>query len=171
MRKTILLKAGFLAVFILLTPFSGNAQIHTVTVSVKGMACPFCAYGVEKKLKKVKGVENISIDMKEGTVTLKAKEGLSIEVGQVPRAILDSGFTPGEINVVAEGVLEAAEREIILRPGGAPGLVLEGLKAAERNRLLALAEAGARITIKGAVRRRPDGARALSPETLDEISK
>ncbi len=60
---------------LIITP-SIKAQIHDVTVIVKGMACPYCAYGVEKKLKKLDGVATITIKIKEGTVILKAKQGI-----------------------------------------------------------------------------------------------
>jgi len=35
----------------------------TVKIRVDGPACPFCAYGLEKKLKRVEGVKDLEIDL------------------------------------------------------------------------------------------------------------
>ncbi len=90
---------------VLLSPSVLNAQIEQVPVMVNGMACPFCAYGVEKKLKKVEGVKSIEINIQKGIATLTAKENESIELGQVPGAIEDAGFTPDRIETVVSGTV------------------------------------------------------------------
>jgi len=64
MQKLLLLFTSVVVIVAALFFFTlwTEAQIRAVTVSVDGMACPFCAYGVEKKLKRVVGVESITID-------------------------------------------------------------------------------------------------------------
>jgi mercuric ion binding protein len=94
----------FYTVLILLNPAS--AEIQKLTIKIKGMACPFCAYGVEKKLKKVEGVKSIDIDIQKGLATLTAKEGQSIGISQIPQAIKDSGFTPDRITATVSGRIE-----------------------------------------------------------------
>ncbi|MDX1629678.1 MAG: heavy-metal-associated domain-containing protein, partial [Fulvivirga sp.] len=37
-----------------------------VKVEVDGLSCPFCAYGLEKKLKNLDGVTNIKVDIENG---------------------------------------------------------------------------------------------------------
>ena len=37
-----------------------------VSVQVDGLSCPFCAYGLEKKLRKVENVASIEIRVNEG---------------------------------------------------------------------------------------------------------
>ncbi len=91
-----------------------HGQVRSLTVAVDGMACPFCAYGVEKKLKKVVRVESITIRMKEGTATLSAKEGESINVSQVSEAIRESGFTPGIIKITAIGTTKVDKEQQML---------------------------------------------------------
>ena len=34
-------------------------------IRVAGLACPFCAYGIEKHLRKIEGVEQIEVDVGE----------------------------------------------------------------------------------------------------------
>ncbi|HKJ69710.1 MAG TPA: hypothetical protein VKA68_17270, partial [bacterium] len=36
-----------------------------ITIQVKGLACPFCAYGLEKKLGKLNGVKQVYIGLDE----------------------------------------------------------------------------------------------------------
>ena len=35
------------------------AEIQSVEMQVDGMTCPFCVYGIEKKLTEVKGVQDV----------------------------------------------------------------------------------------------------------------
>ena len=52
-----------------------QADVKSLTVKVDGLACPFCAYGLEKKLKKVEGVEQLNIDINIGEVVLNVASG------------------------------------------------------------------------------------------------
>ncbi len=60
---------------------------------VDGLACPYCAYGIEKKLKKTKGVEKIEIDLNKGVVRVKVAEGVRLTESQMAKLINDAGFT------------------------------------------------------------------------------
>ncbi len=60
---------------------------------VDGLACPFCAYGVEKKLNAIKGVEGIGVDIASGTVTVTMAEGASLDEATAKQAVKDAGFT------------------------------------------------------------------------------
>ena len=74
MRKGIsLMQIVFVAITVFLTPSLVQAQIYSLSVVVEGMSCPFCVYGVEKKLKKVEGVKSVIISMKDGVATLIVK--------------------------------------------------------------------------------------------------
>ncbi|HZD52935.1 MAG TPA: heavy-metal-associated domain-containing protein [Woeseiaceae bacterium] len=62
-------------------------------LEVAGLACPFCAYGIEKKLGALDGVERVETDIKEGVVTVTMKDGGTLDEAAVERAIRDAGFT------------------------------------------------------------------------------
>lgn len=68
-----------------------------VTIEVDGLACPFCAYGLEKNLKKIDGVESIDINIDEGSVLLGIADGKQISESVVLKKIEEAGFTPGTI--------------------------------------------------------------------------
>jgi mercuric ion binding protein len=92
-------------VFFFLTG-AAQARVSVMTVAVDGMACPFCAYGVEKRLKTVSGVDTVSVDMKTGTANLTAKPELSIHFQGIPKAVKDAGFTAGVMKVTVSGTVE-----------------------------------------------------------------
>jgi len=60
---------------------------------VDGLACPFCAYGIEKKLIKSDGVESVTFDLEKGLVQVKAKEGVILTEEKLKQLINDAGFT------------------------------------------------------------------------------
>jgi copper chaperone len=60
---------------------------------IDGLACPYCAYGIEKKLKAVDGVEKIDVDLNKGLVTVNVADGVDLSDEQMTRLINDAGFT------------------------------------------------------------------------------
>ncbi|MCH7880448.1 MAG: heavy-metal-associated domain-containing protein [Proteobacteria bacterium] len=62
-------------------------------IRVDGLACPFCAYGIEKKFIGTEGVESVDIDIKNGLVIVKTREGKSFGEDQLKSIIDDTGFT------------------------------------------------------------------------------
>ncbi|MFU8833180.1 MAG: heavy-metal-associated domain-containing protein [Wenzhouxiangella sp.] len=69
-------------------PESGHYLIH-----VDGLACPFCAYGIEKQLKKIDGVDKLETDVEKGRVVVVMAEGQALERADVEQAVRDAGFT------------------------------------------------------------------------------
>lgn len=155
----------------ILTPLL-KAQIHDVTVTVKGMACPFCAFGVEKKLKKIDGVATITIKLEEGTVILKAKQGESIDVIQIPKAIKDAGFTSGTMRITARGYIrvDSQKRLSLQIDKSAQFLLLVDIKNTLKEQLLSRAASGVTVKISGNIRLKFDGSLTLSPQMVEEIS-
>jgi len=60
---------------------------------VDGLACPFCAYGIEKIFIKTEGVNKVDIDLKNGLVIVKTNEGKTFNEDQLKKIIDDAGFT------------------------------------------------------------------------------
>ena len=60
---------------------------------VDGLACPYCAYGIEKKLNKVDGVEKIDIDLNKGLVIVNVADGVKLSEEQMTQLFRDAGFT------------------------------------------------------------------------------
>ena len=60
---------------------------------VDGMACAFCAYGIEKKFRKMDGIEDIDIDLQKGLVQVKTRADKTFTEDELKTLIKDSGFT------------------------------------------------------------------------------
>lgn len=69
----------------------------TVKMEVKGLSCPFCAYGLEKNLKEISPVQKITINVEEAFVTLLIEEGKTVSIADLKKKVKDAGFTPGDI--------------------------------------------------------------------------
>ena len=59
---------------------------------VDGLACPFCAYGIEKQLSSVDGVQSVDIDIKAGVVIVTMADGVTLDETEARKAVKDAGF-------------------------------------------------------------------------------
>ena len=98
MKKENVLSVGII-IFLLTTfsPVFAQDNINTILVQVDGLSCPFCSYGLEKKLKNLDGVEQVEIHMKQGKAEMKVKPRAAISDEAIKQAVEDAGFTPGPI--------------------------------------------------------------------------
>ena len=62
-------------------------------IGVDGLACPFCAYGVEKYLKAVPGVKSLRISINSGIITVTMGDGATLSRDVARQVIRKSGFT------------------------------------------------------------------------------
>lgn len=70
-----------------------SSAAHTYKIVVDGLACPFCAYGIEKKLDEIKDVQNIQTDIATETVTVTMAPGAVLSQEAAAQAVKDAGFT------------------------------------------------------------------------------
>lgn len=68
-----------------------------IVVSVQGLACPFCAYGIEKHLRGLEGVAEVEVDVAKSQATLTLKDPSAVTDDDIREAVGAAGFTPGEI--------------------------------------------------------------------------
>lgn len=76
------------------TPATG---VKEAVVTVKGMQCPFCAYGIKKHLAKIPGVRKVAVDLAKNQAIVDFTPGAKPTDEQIRRAVRDAGFTPGKI--------------------------------------------------------------------------
>lgn len=62
-------------------------------IGVDGLACPYCAYSLEKQIKGIEGVENVTIDLKHSRAMITMAQDRSLSKGQARQAVEDAGFT------------------------------------------------------------------------------
>ena len=68
-----------------------------ITVTVTGLSCPFCAYGLEKRLRKLEGLDSLSIDFQTGSVILTVRDGAQAGDARIRQVVKDAGFEATKI--------------------------------------------------------------------------
>lgn len=114
------LQTSMLVLGIILLLVSGSVWAAGVkyVLGVDGLSCPFCAFGLEKKLKKVKNVQSVSIDMNKGQVLVTAKADSTVEKDDLRKAVKDAGFSVSYLKKV-ESDTKGGELQL-RRDGGQP---------------------------------------------------
>ena len=72
----------------------------TVHLLVDGMVCPFCAYGLEKRLMKLAAVDSLIVRISDGLVQIREKDGQMLTEEDVRKEVEKAGFTLREMNRV-----------------------------------------------------------------------
>ena len=82
---------------------SAFAEVNRIDMQVDGMTCPFCVYGIEKKLKALQEVIDAEANLKTGIINIKLGEDGSLDIERLNEAVRESGFSPGRIKIKATG--------------------------------------------------------------------
>ncbi len=82
-----------LALGLMLAATAALADSHVYKLYVDGLACPFCAYGVEKKVGGLDGVEKVEIDIDGGIVAVTLADGATLDEAAAKQAVDEAGFT------------------------------------------------------------------------------
>jgi copper chaperone CopZ len=107
------------ALLLVLAPAAGAAGLVTVDQSVFGMDCAPCAYGVERGLKKLPGVESVRVSLNEGRSVIQFKPDAAVNLEQIRKIIRDNGFTPKAATLTVAGTLAQSGKEWFLDAGAA----------------------------------------------------
>jgi len=95
-----------LTVLFIVTSFSLQVQAQQndngkkyIKIDVDGLACPFCAYGIEKNLRSnIEGLENLDINIEKGYVTFGFPKKTKLKDEMINDIVKDAGFKPNKIS-------------------------------------------------------------------------
>ena len=62
-------------------------------LGVDGLACPYCAYGLEKGFNELADVESLDIFINEGTCRVVMRDGATLTEDAARQIVADAGFT------------------------------------------------------------------------------
>lgn len=82
---------------------TGQAFAETYRLGIDGLACPLCTFGIEKQLKKVKGVTAVETDLASSTVLVTTPNGRPVERAALERAVKKASFSIRSFEVVIPG--------------------------------------------------------------------
>lgn len=174
MRRTWV--AGALALLMGLGTLPARAEIRTADLRVNGLTCPFCAFGIEKKLRKVDGVRDVEVLLDEGRIRLAFAPENTATVAALGRAVGDAGFELAALRLTARGTLardgdaeifEVAPRarfRLVERQGGGG----QSISAEIRERLEKASNAGG-VLIGGEVHDPEAVLPSLSVERIESV--
>lgn len=72
-------------------------QARTIQMKVLGLSCPFCAYGVEQKVKRLEGVADLDVELESGIATITLEEGADLSNQTLRKTVDDAGFEAAAI--------------------------------------------------------------------------
>lgn len=73
-------------------PAAAAAPAPAYVLRVDGLACPFCAYGIEKEFAHQPGVENTDVDLHQGVLVVTVKPGTRFTDAQLAQVVHEAGF-------------------------------------------------------------------------------
>lgn len=104
MLRSMMKLAGLLSLslgLIVVTPaFAATAPAGGVTAThpnayvlqVDGLACPFCAFGIEKEFSRQPGVTNTNVNLANGVLIVTVKPGTRFTDAQLKQVVHAAGF-------------------------------------------------------------------------------
>lgn len=86
-------------------------------IEIKGMSCPFCAYGAKKHLLTLPGAKKVDMTLGKDQAIVDFAPDSKVTDDQIRKAVRDAGFTPGKIEWRNAGQTEQS---------GSPGASVQG---------------------------------------------
>lgn len=154
------------AAFLLGASRCASAQVEAAVVKLDGLSCPFCAYGLEKRLKKVEGVEKVEIKVDQATAELTVKKGKALSIEEVEKAVKEGGFTPRELSLTVTGRFAERDGRVVLAlPDSEEIFLVEGNEQLQQVRET-LKGADKPVRLTGKVAQKREEGHANHPHTL-----
>ncbi len=89
-----------------------TVQKNQAKLEINGAVCPYCAYGMQKSLRKQKFVDKkqaskgIEVDVDNQMITLYIKDGFDMDLNDVYKAIKKGGYEPRVFHLRVSGQTE-----------------------------------------------------------------
>jgi copper chaperone CopZ len=78
----------------------------SIKAEVNGMACAFCAKGIEKKLNAMPEGQRVFVDLKRGIVVLELKPQQEVSLDVFTQVIKEAGYAVNKVEKVAQSIDE-----------------------------------------------------------------
>ena len=118
-----------------------------VKQTIFGMDCAPCAYGVQKGLKQLSGVQHVTVSLKDGQAVVELAPDNAVTLAEIQTVIRHGGFTPKQATLRVSGEVTEKDGRFQLQVGGKPEyeLVFPGTKPP------AEMAAGQRVIVAGTI--------------------
>ena len=86
-----------LLTLVVLAGLSVSTLAETITTTVNGMVCAFCATGIEQTFRKQPEVATVKVNLPNKLVTITTKPGKTLSDAKIKEVVTYSGYTMGKI--------------------------------------------------------------------------
>ena len=131
---------------------SSDAQITKVDQEVFGMDCAPCAYGLERGLKKMDGLEKVRVSLNDGKAYLDLANNNNLSLRQIQEEVKKNGFSAKNAEIVIKGNFVEQDGTYAIQTGKETFKIAEATSTNLRSRL----KPGV-LTVKGIVQDEEDG--------------
>ncbi len=160
---------------LLLHGASASGEVLSAELQVNGLSCPFCAFGIEKKLLDVDGVRDVEVFLDEGRIDLSFQPASKATVADLEEAVAKAGFELAALSLEVSGeLLEEGGGRFVAHPALTLRLLEmrdgnAGPASAETIRRLREIEArgGGSVVVAGAVEERGAAEPSLVIQALE----
>jgi len=136
-----------LIIGLFLIPLQGQAQLLEVKQTVFGMDCAPCAYGLEKRINQIDGVQSASVSLNDGLLTTNLKKENKLTLQRIRKAVEESGFKAKEANITVVGTVTRNESgNLVLETRAGEQFILE---AENKHKLDDISKTKDAITVTG----------------------
>lgn len=80
-----------------LTAQAPAGGVKQAVVTVHGMQCPFCAYGIKKHLAKLPGAKSVEVALAKNQAVVTFAPDAKVTDEQIQKAVRSAGFTAAKI--------------------------------------------------------------------------
>ena len=109
---------GLLALWIWV-PSVSRSELLEAELTIAGMTCAFCAFGIEKKLRGVEGVRDVTVLLDEGQIRLVLSPANAATPRGIQAAVKDAGFKLSQLELQVRGKLMSEANVPTLDAGNA----------------------------------------------------
>lgn len=86
-----------LLTLVIVAGLAASAVAETITTTVHGMVCAFCATGIEKTFRKQPEVATVKVDLPKKRVVVTTKPGKTLSDAKIKEVVTYSGYKMGEV--------------------------------------------------------------------------
>ena len=163
---------------LLLHAAAANAALVSADLRVNGLSCPFCAFGIEKKLLDVDGVQGVEVFLDDGRIALSFEPDSAATVSDLEEAVEKAGFELAGLKLTVRGrlldgeqgrALLVASSQMRFRLVERRGERTEPISTTTLNRLReSTGQGGSSVVFTGAVGDRDEEEPTLVVESLED---
>ena len=83
----------FILIATILIGMAGPAAAESITISVNGLVCGFCAAGIEKIFRSQPAIEDVIVDLESKRVSVRTKSPQTLDDAAITDLITNAGYT------------------------------------------------------------------------------